>query len=83
MSDKTNNGASHRETSRGLTVAALGVVYGDIGTSPLYSIKQCFQSAGSVSEPAVYGVSSLIVWTLTDCRYDQVRSRAHACRQPG
>jgi KUP system potassium uptake protein len=66
MSDRvTNDNASHTETSRSLTIAALGVVYGDIGTSPLYSIKQCFQTAGSVSEPAVYGVLSLIVWTLT------------------
>src|SRR5215469_1181085 len=61
----TNDQTSHNNTSRGLTIAALGVVYGDIGTSPLYSIKQCFQSAGSVSEPTVYGVLSLIVWTLT------------------
>ena len=42
----TNDQTSHNNTSRGLTIAALGVVYGDIGTSPLYSIKQCFQSAG-------------------------------------
>jgi KUP system potassium uptake protein len=61
----TNDNASHKETSRSLTLAALGVVYGDIGTSPLYSIKQCFQTAGSISEPAVYGVLSLIVWALT------------------
>ena len=57
--------SSDKETGRSLTLAALGVVYGDIGTSPLYSIKQCFQTAGSVSEPAVYGVLSLIVWALT------------------
>src|SRR5579862_7730866 len=61
----TSDRGSHDDTSRGLTLAALGVVYGDIGTSPLYSIKQCFQTAGAVSEPAVYGVLSLIVWTLT------------------
>lgn len=46
-------------------MAALGVVYGDIGTSPLYSMKQCFQTAGSVTEPRVFGVLSLIVWALT------------------
>jgi KUP system potassium uptake protein len=66
MSDRaTNDNASHKETSRSLTLAALGVVYGDIGTSPLYSIKQCFQTAGAISGPAVYGVLSLIVWALT------------------
>ena len=50
---------------RRLTIAALGVVYGDIGTSPLYSLKQCFQASGSVTEPRVFGVLSLIVWALT------------------
>ena len=66
MSDTT---ALHRvppvAVGRRLTVAALGVVYGDIGTSPLYSMKQCFQTAGSVTEPRVFGVLSLIVWALT------------------
>src|SRR5438046_1801910 len=48
-----------------LTSAALGVAYGDIGTSPLYAIKQCFRDAASVTEPRVFGVLSLIVWALT------------------
>jgi KUP system potassium uptake protein len=48
-----------------LTIAALGVVYGDIGTSPLYAMKQCFRDAASVTEPRVFGVLSLIVWALT------------------
>ncbi len=48
-----------------LTLAALGVVYGDIGTSPLYAIKQCFHDAASVTEPRIFGVLSLIVWALT------------------
>ena len=48
-----------------LTVAALGVVYGDIGTSPLYTMKQCFTHSASVTEPRVFGVLSLIVWALT------------------
>ena len=47
-----------------LTIAALGVVYGDIGTSPLYTLKQCFEG-GVVSAPRVFGVLSLIVWSLT------------------
>ncbi len=46
-----------------LGVAALGVVYGDIGTSPLYTVKQCFVNS-SVSELRVFGVLSLIAWAL-------------------
>ena len=49
-----------------LTLTALGVVYGDIGTSPLYALKECFSSVHGV-EPTpgnVVGVLSLIVWAL-------------------
>ena len=52
-----------------LTIGAIGVVYGDIGTSPLYAIKECFSvdshaniSAGNTE---VLGVLSLIFWALT------------------
>src|SRR5690242_164384 len=48
-----------------LTIAALGVVYGDIGTSPLYAIRQCFARGASVNEPRVFGVLSMIAWALT------------------
>jgi KUP system potassium uptake protein len=49
----------------GLTVAALGVVYGDIGTSPLYALKTCFTSAHAAVTPEnVLGILSLIVWAL-------------------
>src|SRR5215472_5528172 len=47
-----------------LTIAALGVVYGDIGTSPLYAVRQSLADFGDLSEPAILGVLSLIVWTL-------------------
>src|SRR5689334_16984698 len=57
---------SHSATARqNLTIAALGVVYGDIGTSPLYAIKQCFHDGSAVTAPRVFGVLSLIVWALT------------------
>jgi KUP system potassium uptake protein len=56
---------AHETIGQSLTVAALGVVYGDIGTSPLYTVKQCFGNAASVSEPRVFGVLSLIAWALT------------------
>jgi KUP system potassium uptake protein len=48
----------------GLVVAALGVVYGDIGTSPLYTVKQCILAIGGISHDAVLGVLSLIAWAL-------------------
>lgn len=48
----------------GLIVGALGVVYGDIGTSPLYTVRQCFVDVGSVNETSVFGVLSLIFWAL-------------------
>jgi KUP system potassium uptake protein len=50
-----------------LCVGALGVVYGDIGTSPLYAIRECFLSEhGLHPTPAnVFGILSLIFWSLT------------------
>lgn len=49
-----------------LTLAALGVVYGDIGTSPLYALRECFNARHGVSLEAgnVLGVLSLLVWSL-------------------
>ena len=49
-----------------LSVTALGVVFGDIGTSPLYAFRACFsREIGLPRDPAtIYGVLSLIVWSL-------------------
>jgi KUP system potassium uptake protein len=49
-----------------LTLTALGVVYGDIGTSPLYALRECFKPEyGLDATPQnVYGILSLIVWAL-------------------
>jgi KUP system potassium uptake protein len=49
-----------------LTLGALGVVYGDIGTSPLYAIRECFQGehALALNYGNVVGVLSLIIWGL-------------------
>src|SRR5690349_14580933 len=55
---------AHTAIGQSLTVAALGVVYGDIGTSPLYTVKQCFANH-AVTEPRVFGVLSMIAWALT------------------
>jgi KUP system potassium uptake protein len=50
-----------------LALGALGVVYGDIGTSPLYTVKECFHGVHAIElTPAnVLGVMSLIFWSLT------------------
>jgi len=45
-------------------LTALGVVYGDIGTSPLYGLKQAIGAAGGTEPEAVLGVVSLIFWAL-------------------
>src|SRR4051812_24589395 len=53
---------------RALTLGALGVVFGDIGTSPLYAMQTIFSGRGAhtvpVSAQAVYGVVSLVFWTI-------------------
>ena len=47
-------------------LGALGVVFGDIGTSPLYALRECFAESHGVyvDRASVLGVLSLIVWTL-------------------
>jgi KUP system potassium uptake protein len=47
-------------------LAALGIVYGDIGTSPLYAFKESFHEGHglAVSEASVFGILSLIFWSL-------------------
>ncbi len=49
-----------------LSLAALGIVYGDIGTSPLYALRECFHGHNAVSttDENVLGVLSLIFWSL-------------------
>jgi KUP system potassium uptake protein len=50
-----------------LTVGALGIVYGDIGTSPLYALRECFHGTHGIAPTRenVLGVLSLIFWSLT------------------
>ncbi len=49
-----------------LTLAAMGVVFGDIGTSPLYALKECFSPEHGIpfSTEAVFGVISLVFWAF-------------------
>ncbi|MEC5386066.1 potassium transporter Kup [Uliginosibacterium sp. H3] len=60
--------ASHSKQSlSALTFAALGVVFGDIGTSPLYALKEAFSSTHHpipATDVNILGILSLIVWTL-------------------
>ena len=59
--------ATSKSTLAGLALGALGVVYGDIGTSPLYTIKECFHGIHAVepNEGNILGVLSLVAWSLT------------------
>jgi len=56
-----------REKTHILVIGALGVVFGDIGTSPLYAVKVCFSSQSGLAPtpPNVLGLISLIFWSLT------------------
>jgi KUP system potassium uptake protein len=58
--------SSTKSSLAALTLGAVGVVYGDIGTSPLYALKEVF-AHGHVALTAgnIYGVLSLVFWTLT------------------
>ena len=65
MSSTSSQGGS-RTALAGLTLGALGVVYGDIGTSPLYALKEVFHGGHvPVTPENVLGVLSLIFWTMT------------------
>lgn len=54
----------HRVGFLGLLVT-LGIVFGDIGTSPLYVMKAILHTGESISESTILGALSCIIWTLT------------------
>jgi KUP system potassium uptake protein len=56
----------HATKLRAMTLGALGVVYGDIGTSPLYTLRECLTQGGGfdLSPGIILGVLSLIFWAL-------------------
>jgi KUP system potassium uptake protein len=62
------NGEARRKTAFwALTIGSIGVVYGDIGTSPLYALREAVTAAGAggtATREAVFGVLSLILWAL-------------------
>jgi KUP system potassium uptake protein len=55
----------HRASSRtALIMGAIGVVYGDIGTSPLYTLRACLTGYGDLHPEHILGVSSILFWML-------------------
>ena len=67
------------------TIGALGVVYGDIGTSPLYALKEAAKAAthgGPLTHAAILGVVSLILWALILIISTQIRASDPARGQP-
>ena len=82
---KTTTGAilteQHKKSSvAALTLAAIGIVYGDIGTSPLYTLKTIFdpEHGLALSEFNLQGIISLIFWGLT-----MIVSGTMYCSSPG
>jgi len=57
----------HKAGTAALSLGALGVVFGDIGTSPLYTLKECLHASGGQAAAMhdLYGVLSLIFWSVT------------------
>lgn len=55
-----------RQSFAALTLGAMGVVYGDIGTSPIYAFREALRATGSATPgpPEVLGILSLLIWTL-------------------
>ncbi len=67
MDRVTDTNSTHKQHSlAALSLAALGVVFGDIGTSPLYAIRECFHGEFGIaaSRDNVLGVLSLMFWAL-------------------
>ena len=66
MQHHSPNSTLDRSQLAALTLGALGVVYGDIGTSPLYAFKEVFAHGHLQPTPEnIHGILSLIFWTLT------------------
>ena len=57
---------ARRQRLAALALGALGVVYGDIGTSPLYAIRECFSAASGIAptQENILGILSLVFWSL-------------------
>ncbi len=86
-------GGRSPEEAKGLrliwtSLVALGVVFGDIGTSPLYALRNCLQgtNAFAATDPDVLGILSLIFWSLmliVSVKYLLYILRADICGEGG
>lgn len=59
--------SNHKHSLTALTIGAIGVVFGDIGTSPLYAFREALHHSaptGGIQEAAIFGVLSLALWSL-------------------
>jgi KUP system potassium uptake protein len=68
MTDSAHSSSEHGSGKlMPLALGAIGVVFGDIGTSPLYSLKESFAGPHplAIDKPHIFGVLSLIFWTMT------------------
>ena len=60
-----NSEQTSRQALAGITLGALGVVYGDIGTSPLYTFKECFAAEHlTLTQGNILGIASMIFWAI-------------------
>ena len=62
--DSSHNAHFKKASAAGLLIA-LGIIYGDIGTSPLYTFQTILTDGGTIDKGLVYGAISCIFWTLT------------------
>src|SRR5882757_10007989 len=62
----TNKNQLHKQPLPALALAAVGVVFGDIGTSPLYALKEAFSPSHGIplTEQSILGVTSLLFWAI-------------------
>ena len=63
-SDNSSKNSTGATPASALMIGAIGVVYGDIGTSPLYTLKQCLEGYKDFSQDQVLGTLSLLFWML-------------------
>ena len=66
VSDSKNNQADKNSRLVKLSLAALGIVFGDISTSPIYAIRECFHGEYGIAptQANIMGVLSLMFWSL-------------------
>ena len=66
MENENQGHVGHKDSRSTLAIGAIGVVFGDIGTSPLYALKESFVGHHplAVDRVHIFGVLSLIFWTM-------------------